>query len=220
MTSNSIIAITLLAASALTSGFFAYMHNIRRQAYLLLWSAGWCLLSLHYLSPALEPWTTVAPWQDAVNEWLLAAAALLFFSTARVYTNSDPWVRPQIAVGGVFAVWSAAYYMHAISMPPQLGVAVVLSGVAWMFYQESRRHETFAGLLLGTVFLSWGAILLGEWLLGTTIASSLKALEILPQLFAAALMVMGLYEEEKRRVEQNMLALSNVNLATSSFVGP
>ena len=33
-------------------------------------------------------------------------------------------------------------------------------------------------------------------------------------------MVMGLYEEEKRRVEQNMLALSNVNLATSSFVGP
>src|SRR6202035_3012637 len=33
-------------------------------------------------------------------------------------------------------------------------------------------------------------------------------------------MVMGLYEEEKRRVEQNMLALSNVNLETSSFVGP
>jgi len=195
------------------------MHNIRRQAYLLLWSAGWCLLSLHYLSPALEPWTTVAPWQAAVNEWLLAAAALLFFSTARVYTNSDPWVRPQIAVGGVFAVWSAAYYMHAISMPPQLGVAVVLSGVAWMFYQESRRHETFADLLLATAFLSWGAILLGELLLGTTIASSLNALEILPQLFAAALMVMGLYEEEKRRVEQNMLALSNVNLATSSFVG-
>src|SRR5258706_5868523 len=33
-------------------------------------------------------------------------------------------------------------------------------------------------------------------------------------------MVMGLYEEEKRRVEHNMLALSNVNLATSGFVGP
>ncbi len=33
-------------------------------------------------------------------------------------------------------------------------------------------------------------------------------------------MVMGLYEEEKRRVEHNMLALSNVNLATSGFAGP
>ena len=61
MTSESIIAITLLIASALTSGFFAYMHSLRRQAYLMLWSAGWCLLALHYLSPALEPWVSVAP---------------------------------------------------------------------------------------------------------------------------------------------------------------
>ena len=89
-----------------------------------------------------------------------------------------------------------------------------------MFFQESRRHETFADLLLAASFLSWGAILIGELLLSPRIANSLRALEILPQLFAAALMVMGLYEEEKRRVEQNMLALSNVNLATSSFVGP
>jgi diguanylate cyclase (GGDEF)-like protein/putative nucleotidyltransferase with HDIG domain len=220
MTSESIIAIALLAASALTSGFFAYMHSLRRQAYLMLWSAGWCLLALHYLSPALEPWTSIAPWQASVNEWLLAAAALLFFSTAQVYTNTEPWVRPQIAAGGVFALWSAAYYLHAVGISPQLGVAVVLTVIAWMFYQESQRHETFADLLLAASFLSWSAILIGELLLSSHIASSLRALELLPQLFAAALMVMGLYEEEKRRVEQNMLALSNVNLATSSFVGP
>ncbi len=220
MTSESILAITLLAASALTSGFFAYMHSLRRQAYLMLWSAGWCLLALHYLSPALDPWAAVAPWQAAVDEWLLAAAALLFFSTAQVYTNVKPWVRTPIAAGGVFAVWSAAYYLHAIPVPPQLGVAVVLAVIAWLFYQESQRHETFADLLLAGSFLSWSAILVCELLLSSRIASSLRALELLPQLFAAALMVMGLYEEEKRRVEQNMLALSNVNLATSSFVGP
>ena len=220
MTSESIIAITLLAASALTSGFFAYMHSLRRQAYLMLWSAGWCLLALHYLSPALEPWMAVAPWQAAVNEWLLAAAALLFFSTAQVYTNTEPWVRPQIAAGGVFALWSAAYYLHVIAVSPQLGVAVVLAVIAWTFYQESQRHETFADLLLAGSFLSWSAIVIGELLLRAHIASSLRAMELLPQLFAAALMVMGLYEEEKRRVEQNMLALSNVNLETSSFGGP
>ncbi len=220
MTSESIIAITLLAASALTSGFFAYMHSLRRQAYLMLWSAGWCLLALHYLSPALEPWTSVAPWQGALNQLLLAAAALLFFSTARVYTNAEPWVRPQIAAGGVFAVWCAAFYLHAILVPPQLGIAAVLAAVAWVFYKVSQRHETFADLLLAGSFLSWSAILVGETLLSSRLVGSLRALEILPQLFAAALMVMGLYEEEKRRVEQNMLALSNVNLATSSFAGP
>jgi diguanylate cyclase (GGDEF)-like protein/putative nucleotidyltransferase with HDIG domain len=220
VTSESILAIALLMASALTSGFFAYMHSLRRQAYLMLWSAGWCLLALHYLSPALEPWISVAPWQSAVNEWLLAAAALLFFSTARVYTEASPLVRPQIVVGAVFVVWSAAYYMHSVSVSPQLGVAAVLGGVAWIFYQESRRHETFADLLLAASFLSWGAILIGELLLARRLSDSLRAMEILPQLFAAALMVMGLYEEEKRRVEHNMLALSNVNLATSGFVGP
>src|SRR6202451_4791343 len=127
MTADIIIAITLLTASALTSGFFAYMHSLRRQAYLMLWSAGWCLLALHYLSPALEPWVSVAPWQTSVNEWLLAAAALLFFSTAQVYSNTEPWVRPQIAAGGVFALWSAAFYMNAVRIPPPLGVAVGLA---------------------------------------------------------------------------------------------
>src|SRR5713226_8867211 len=219
MTSDSIIAITLLTASALTSGFFAYMHSMRRQAYLMLWSAGWCLLALHYLTPALEPWIAVAPWQSAVNQWLLAAAALLFFSTARVYTEARPWVRPQIALGAFFVLWAAAFYLHSVSVSPQLGVALVLFGVAWLFYQESRRQETFADLLLAISFLSWGAVAFGELLLPIRVADSLRALEILPQLFAAALMVMGIYEEEKRRVEHNMLALSNVNLATSGFAG-
>src|ERR1700690_4001493 len=120
MTSDSIIATTLLTASALTSVFFAYMHSLRRQAYLILWSAGWCLLALHYLSPALEPWVSVAPWQSAVNQWLLAAAALMFFSTARVYTESSPMVRPQIAAGAIFIVWSTAYYLHSFGVSPQL----------------------------------------------------------------------------------------------------
>jgi diguanylate cyclase (GGDEF)-like protein/putative nucleotidyltransferase with HDIG domain len=220
MTSESIIAITLLAASALTSSFFAYMHSLRRQAYLMLWSAGWCLLALHYLSPALEPWFLVAPWQAALNEWLLAGAALLFFSTARIYTDADPWIRPQIAAGGIFVLWSAAYYLHAINVSPQLGVALVLAGVGWIFYQESQKHETFADLLLAASFLCWSAVLFGEVLLSSRVGNSLHALELLPQLFAAALMVMGLYEEDKRRVEKNMLALSNVNLAASSFIGP
>ena len=220
MTSETIIAITLLTASALTSGFFAYMHSMRRQSYLMLWSAGWCLLALHYLSPALEPWVAVAPWQSAVNQWLLAAAALLFFSTARVYTEASPLVLPQITASAIFVAWSAAYYLHSVTISPQLGVAVLLFATAGVFYHESRRRETFADLLLAGSFLSWGAILIGEAILGRQVSESLRAIEILPQLFAAALMVMGLYEEEKRRVEQNMLALSNVNLATSSFVGP
>src|SRR5258705_55650 len=48
---------------------------------------------------------------------------------------------------------------------------------------------------------------------------ALDPVSALPATFAAMLMVMALYEEEKRRIERNMLALSNLNLAASSFAG-
>jgi hypothetical protein len=48
---------------------------------------------------------------------------------------------------------------------------------------------------------------------------ALDPISALPATFAAMLMVMALYEEEKRRIERNMLALSNLNLAASSFAG-
>src|SRR5258708_9748489 len=120
MKPDNIIAITLLIVSALTSGFFAYMYNLRRQAYLLLWSAGWCLLALHCLSPALQPWMVVAPWQPVLNEWLLGATALLFFGTAQIYADAEPWVRPQIVAGGVFRVWVVAVYFHGAGVSPQI----------------------------------------------------------------------------------------------------
>src|SRR6204780_333400 len=42
---------------------------------------------------------------------------------------------------------------------------------------------------------------------------------LLPEMFGGVLMLMAVYEEERRRIERNMLALSNLNLATSSFAG-
>jgi diguanylate cyclase (GGDEF)-like protein/putative nucleotidyltransferase with HDIG domain len=218
MTVNNVFGITLLISSALCASFFAYMYKLRRQAFVGLWSAGWFLLTLHYLSPALAPWIALATWQTAVDQWLLGVAALLFFCTARSYMEVNPWIRIQMAAGALFVVWSVAFYLHQVSVSPQLGAAVVLLGTAWTFYQESRRQETFADLLLGIAFVTWGTILLAELLAGPE-TRWVRVLEILPQLFAAALMVMALYEEEKRRIERNMLALSNVNLATSSFAG-
>ena len=219
MTNDAIFAITVLTASGLMAGFFAYMHSLRRQTYVMLWSAAWCLVALHYLSPALEFHAAVASWQSAVNQWLLAGAALLFFSAARVYTEANLWVRIQIAAGGVFAVWAVAFYLGDFSVSPQLGTGIVLFGVAWVFYQESRRQETFADLLLAVAFVTWSAFLVVELLVRPAVAGWFRIVEILPELFSGALMIMALYEEEKHRIERNMLALTNVNLATSSVVG-
>ena len=222
LTHEGILALGLVAAAALTAAFFAYVYTLKRQPYLLLWAAGWSLLALHYLSPALEPWLAVAPWQAALNQWLLAAAGLLFFCAARLYAQANPLVRQLAAAGALFIVWAVSYRLGWVSISPELGAAVVFFGTAWLFWRESRKQETLADLLLAASFILWGMMLLVSVPLGrlsSQVAGDLHALAIVPQLFAAALMVMALYEEEKRRVERNMLALSNLNLATSSFVG-
>jgi len=222
LTREGIIALGLLLAVALTTAFFAYVYSLKRQLYLLLWTAGWGLLALHHLSAALKPWLAAAPWQAASDQWSLAAAALLFFSTAQLYAQVSPWVRRLTAGGALFVVWAVSYHMHWVSASPDLGVAIVFFGTAWVFWQESRKQETVADLLLAASFIIWGLMLLAQLLpsrLSAQTALDLRVLTIVPQLFAALLMVMALYEEEKRRVERNMLALSNLNLATSSFVG-
>src|SRR5437016_10874788 len=216
------IALGLLSAAAFTAAFFAYVYTLKRQLYLLLWTCGWSLVALSYLSLALEPWMAAAPWQTALDHWLLAAAALLFFCTAQLYAQARPWVRPLAAAGALFMVWAVSYHLHWVSVSPDLGVALVLLGAARVFWQEGRRQETMADLLLAAAFLVWGGMLVAPLFggrLSSQLAAGLRLLAIVPQLFAAVLMVMALYEEEKRRVERNMLALSNLNLATSSFVG-
>src|SRR6266849_4596962 len=133
------IALGLLAAAAFTAAFFAYVYTLKRQLYLLLWTCGWSLVALSYLSLALEPWMAAAPWQTALDHWLLAAAALLFFCAAQLYAQANPWVRQLTVAGALFIVWAASYHLRWVSVSPELGVAIVFFGAAWLFWQESRK---------------------------------------------------------------------------------
>ncbi len=77
-------------------------------------------------------------------------------------------------------------------------------------------------MLLAVAFTGWGLLYLSiafRPFLPFMQRDGLLPLMVLPQLFTCVLMVMSVYEEERRRVERNMLALSNLNLATSGFVG-
>jgi len=76
---QSSISLALLIATALVAGFFAYIHNIKRQTYLLLWTAGWAVFALHYVGPTLAPGATASPLQSSLNHWLFALSGVLFF---------------------------------------------------------------------------------------------------------------------------------------------
>src|SRR5580704_5391808 len=215
-------ATVLLAGAFLLALFFSYIYQQKRQEYMLVWAAGWLLLSLHFLVPALGTWLVHVTWVETVDEWLLAAAALSFYCAARSYT------RLKISWGGIAglgvaaAIWALGFSREWVNVPLGLGVGLLFFFIARTFWEEGRKQESRADQFLSITFVGWGLLRLTmvfQERLGPLTGKDLLPLVLLPELFAGVLMVMAVYEEERRRVERNMLALSNLNLATSSFAG-
>jgi diguanylate cyclase (GGDEF)-like protein/putative nucleotidyltransferase with HDIG domain len=219
---QNFIPLALLIATSLVAGFFAYIHSIKRQDYLLLWTTAWAVFGLHYMAPAVAPWAASSPEQGALNHWLFALSGVLFFLGAQVYSQRTPWKIPALAVAVLLGLWAGANAVTGFPISAVIPASLLYVGTAVVFWQESRRQETLADRLLGVSFASWGVLWIAMHMLKATPelqGPSMSVVAAAPCAFVAMLMVMALYEEEKRRIERNMLALSNLNLATSGFVG-
>jgi diguanylate cyclase (GGDEF)-like protein/putative nucleotidyltransferase with HDIG domain len=219
---DSFIPLALLATSVLVAGFFAYIHGVKRQPYLLLWSAAWAIFGLHFVGPALSHWLPRTLLQDALDHWLLGVSALLFLLGARLYAQRKPSVVFASITAAVLLLWAGANALHLFPFSVAVPASLLLLAPAAIFWQESRRQETLADWLLAISFAAWsGLYLLLNFLQAPprNYPGDLSVVVAAPSMIIAILMVMALYEEEKRRIERNMLALSNLNLATSSFVG-
>ncbi len=213
---------TLVATSALMAVFFAYSYSARRQLYLLFWSAAWGLLAVHYAGPIAHIWLQNIPWSVAIELWMLAAASLMFFLSAQLYAHAVPKVYAIVAAAFVLAVWSVAFSTGQTGISPTFGVTAVILATAWVFWRESRKRESLSDRGLAVALLFWGALGLGTSNainLDGSIRDVISALAVLPLFCMAVLMSMTLYADDKSRVESNMLALSNLNLATSGLVG-
>src|SRR5580693_3614797 len=222
LTNQSFIALALLAATSLVAGFFAYIYQLKRRPYLLYWAIAWGIIALSYFGPVLSQAAHALPLQTSVDQFLYAAAGIFFFLGAQLYAGRPLWTVHAAAAGGVLVFWTGANALGWFYFPLILPAAAIFLAVTYVFWQESRRQETLADWLLAISFVVWAAV-------GATFSFfrtapffrdiSFQTAAAVPAAFVAMLMVMALYEEEKRRVERNMLALSNLNLATSSFVG-
>lgn len=222
LTQTGIVGVVLLAGTLLLSAFFSYMYALKRHSYLLIWAGGWLLVALNSLGGLFEGRSAHAKTVSIVGAWLLAMAALLFVMAARVYARLAARISVAGVVGALAALWSVAYAEKWISVPVYLATGLLLFVAARVFWQEGRKRESTSDFLLAISFVSWGLLDLTvvlqnrfPWLN----APDFKLALLIPQLFCGVLMVMAVYEEERHRIERNMLALSNLNLATSSFMG-
>ncbi|MFZ0819250.1 MAG: diguanylate cyclase [Candidatus Acidiferrales bacterium] len=222
MAHESTLAFALFAATAVIAALYAYVYILKRQLYLLLWAFGWALIALHFSGFALQRWIGQTPWQSCIETWFIACAALLFLMSARLYVQKNPWTYGIAGGAAAFALWSALYSQGQIGVSPNFGIALVFFVTAWIHWRSSRKQDTVTDGALGIAFAMWGVLgIANEFTAhsGASLRNLLSTLLVVPLVFVAVLMAMALYEEEKRRIERHMLALSSLNLATSGVIG-
>jgi len=216
------ISLALLLATILVAGFFAYIYSLKRRSYQLIWTAAWGVFSLHYFIPAagLRSATNFIP--SAISHWLEAVAGILFFAGTLVYSQRKVSKVYALLSSALLAIWATANALNIFPLSLVIPVSMLYLGVAIVFWLESRRQESFADRLLAISFACWGGLWLAMHFLKASPELRGEGMSVIgaaPSAFVAMLMVMAIYDEEKRRIERNMLALSNLNLATSSFAG-
>ena len=219
---QGIIAIGFLIATLLVGLFFGYLYSLKRQAYLLYWTVAWILYALHLLPNALEPWRGTDATLLALNQGLYGIAGVAFFLGTQSYTHKKLHLLAAIGAAAVLAVWSGANAYQLLALPAVVPGSLIYVAVGYLFWRESYRNESVADQLLAFAFALWGGLeLIGRVLPAARAipGQGLFILSVIPTIFVSMLLSVAIYEEEKRRVERNMLALSNLNLATSSFVG-
>jgi len=225
LVNHSAAVITLQVSTFLLAAFFYSLYRRKRQSYLLAWSIAWLLMCLSFVIRNGVPWIPEGPLRlsyRALDEWLIALSALAFFCAAHLYVRLAIPIKIVTIAAAVLAVWSGLHVCGFTDKTVGLGVGLIFFAVGWTFWQEGHKQEARADLLLGVTFFGWGLLSLlvvFQPRISFLQGADLVPVILLPELFVCVLMVMSVYEEERRRVERNMLALSNLNLVTSGFAG-
>jgi diguanylate cyclase (GGDEF)-like protein len=219
---QGVIAIGFMTATLLVGVFFGYLYSLKRQTYVLFWTVAWVLYGLHLIPIAIEPWRGSNPLLDALNQGLFGLAAIAFFLGTQSYTRKKLLIWPAAGAAVLLAVWSAANTYHVLPVSAIAIGALIYLVIGYLFWRESHGNESLGDRLLSLAFAGWGVVVFLLQIVpagGEVLGQGMMILRVIPTVFISMLLVVAIYEEEKRRVERNMLALSNLNLATSSFVG-
>src|ERR1700747_2600307 len=155
---SGLISLALLVATALVAGYFAYVYNLKRQSYLLYWTAGWCMLALHYLGSGLSGAAGMNAAQSAVGQGLFAGAGIFFFLGARQYAHRSLMSGAAMGVGAAALAWTVANALGVFPFPVIFLAFAIYSAVGVEFWAESRLQETLADWLLSLVFFAWASL--------------------------------------------------------------
>ncbi len=213
--------ILALCLSVLACGVLLALHRRRRERYLAVWIAVWILLAGHYEFQVLSL-SGFLPWAQAGSGALMVLAALLLAAGA---TTAQPALRMwHAAAAAVGVAWSIAHAyvwpQFLVRVSPEAASSLLLLYAAIRFWRRSRTTDS-----LGQRLLTLGTLLLGG-ALGMNEVAPVPGHRLLVISYTiapyslvvlAVAMAVAAYEEQRRGVQENLLGLSGLNLATSGY---
>jgi len=148
---QSFISFALLIAMFLVASFFAYIYSIKRQNYLLLWTAAWFVFGLHYIFPAVP-----SSLENALTHWLFGLSAVLFFLGAQIYAQRKPWKLLALLVVSLLGLWAAANAANKFSVSAVIPASLLYLAVADMIAKPNG-SDTWT-LVAGGAILALAAV--------------------------------------------------------------
>jgi len=132
-------------------------YSIKRQTYLLLWTAAGQFSDFTYLGQALAQGT---PSSALKTRWIMAVHALrlALFPWRTDLLAAKAWKIPALILAVFFGAVAAANAAKVFALSEVIPASMLYVAVAIVFWQESRRQETLADRLWVFPFASWGVL--------------------------------------------------------------
>ncbi len=231
---NELAAMTTIpgAIALLLFFVFTYLHSQSRVAYFRAWQLGWAAYSLHYM---LNTWLLLRPPSAPIfllSQLSLVAMAVCIVVSTRL-TRKDfhwSWEDGFVALAGIaLAVWTLLQHTRGgvldllapTRSPIEVGLAAVFLFASLRFYRQAHGRQLIGLGLLAITLIFW-AVLLGYSQLATIsgpVAATLgQLLGPFPQMLLGISMVVVLFENERRAVQENTLAFSSLGVDTGRLL--
>jgi diguanylate cyclase (GGDEF)-like protein len=216
---------------------FTYLYEQSRAAYFRAWQFGWAAYCLHY---ALDAWMLYrAPSAPAffLSSLCLVLMALCILASTQLIRGAKFHLRwyhyVALAGGTALAWWNLREHtvdgIFQLSSYPQshhqveIALAAVLLFSSFEFYRYSYQRSSLGFRMLALSVALWG-VLMGFGQLRTPYVEVFGSLGHLlgpvPQMLLGVAMVIVLFENERRAVQENALAFSTLGVDASKLLSP
>ncbi|HET7748859.1 MAG TPA: diguanylate cyclase [Terriglobales bacterium] len=216
---------------------FTYLYQQSRQAYFRAWQIGWGAYCAYYALVAMDYYAArPSAALYLLSDLLLVGMAMAILISTRLMEEKFRFVRSDHALAGglvALAVWGLVSRYQAgvfrLDMEPrahlrlEVGIAAVLLFCALRFYRYGRRRDSLGYRLLSVSLILW-AVLLSfrqfHYRFEELFGRFGHFLGPVPQMLLGIGMLMVLFENDRRAVQENALAFSTLEVDTRTLLSP